>query len=322
MKKVCFICGSGADKNALDRICGPQRLPVELAKRIKDKYQVNFISYQRNFFSLFSIIRKLKKINPDIIHGHGSLNMALLLLILKNVLHKKTILTFTDFKKNITNNYSILNHLNSVIVQTDYAKKKLISKGVNPAKLYKITYGIEDSFYKAKECKKIRKLANKIVLYYGDARQERGFYQLIQSIKYIDNDIFILICLRNFHKGFDKKSVENLQKKRKNIKIMAIKDYPCPIQDIIASVDAVVLPFIKNTLEPPLTIMEVSAIGKLLITTNVGGNKEIASKAILIDRITPEKLAESINKSITRKSNIKKTTYSWKPALKLIKEIY
>ena len=107
MIKICFIGGSGADS---ERLCGPHRMYFELSKRLSSNFSPKIINLNSYFF-LFKTIRKIKQFNPKIIHGHGSLNMGLLLILLKTLLDKKIILTFTDFKKNITNNYKVLNLL-------------------------------------------------------------------------------------------------------------------------------------------------------------------------------------------------------------------
>ena len=177
MKKICFIGGKGAGDGFVDRVCGPQRLPLELSKRLPD-CKITFVSFQQGY--VLESLRKIQK--ADILHGHGSLNMCLLLFFLKKIFCKKTILTFTDFKRNVTRNYKLLNHLDAIVVLSQFAKKKLEYHGVNPAKIKVIPYGVEDSFYGAKNNKRIRKLGNKLVLYYGDARYERGFHILLKSL--------------------------------------------------------------------------------------------------------------------------------------------
>lgn len=338
MKRICFIGGYGGGASCVERLCGPQRLYVELAQRLKNEYSIFFVNpgneklqYTVNniqgvilergpLFSLTSL-KTLQKINPSVIHGHGSLNMGVLLWLYKKVLGKKTILTFTDFKKNITSNYRLLNALDKIIVQTEHARIMLIRKGVKSSKIEKITYGVEESFYTAKENKTIRKLGKKIVLYYGDARTERGFHILLKALLLLNNDISVLLCLRKFEKGFSLARIRAFP--RQNATVLTVPEYPCPIQDIIKSVDLVVLPFVKNTLEPPLTIMEVSAVGTPLVVTNVGGNKEVAAAgAYVINKIDSRVLAETINTALKRKKSVKRKRYDWDVVLEEIKGIY
>lgn len=316
MKKICFIGGKGAGTGFVDRVCGPERLPLELSKRLPD-CRIAFASFQQSH--VLESLRKIKR--ADILHGHGSLNMGLLLFFLKKIFDKKTILTFTDFKKNVTHNYKILNSLDAIVVLSQFAKKKLEYRGVNPTRIKVIPYGVEDSFYRAKNNNRIRKLGKKLVLYYGDARYERGFHILLKSIKYIPEDITLLICVRKFLRGFNP-SLLNL--KKKNVHFLQVKDYPCPIQDIIKSSDIVVLPFVHNTLEPPLSLMEVSAVGIPMITTDIGGNKEVvADGTVLLQECTPEKLARAITKHFSKKLKVTKSKiYSWDESLSKFEKLY
>ena len=49
--------------------------------------------------------------------------------------------------------------------------------------------------------------------------------------------------------------------------------------------------------------MEVSAVGKKIITSNVGGTAEVASSgAVILENITPFSLAAAINKEFEQKS--------------------
>lgn len=321
MKKICFIGGRGAGAEFSTRVCGPDRLALELSKRLPKDYTSIRFSFPASFCSFFTMLKVIKRFNPDIIHGHGSLNMALLLVFLQKCFHKKTILTFTDFKKNVTQNYKILNKLDQVVVLSLYAAKRLQFHGVRSFKVNVVKYGVEDSFYNAANNSKIRKRSRKLVLYYGDARSERGFHILLKSLKHIKKDITVLICIRKFLPGFTP-SILNHQKK--NVYFLHVKDYPCPIQDIIKSVDVVVLPFIQNTLEPPLTLMEVSAVGTPLITTDVGGNKEVVAEGtVLLKESNPELLAAAINSHFEKPVQKGKCTVnSWDETLARFKEIY
>ena len=305
----------------------------ELAKRLNKDFEIHILKVdgknrftkkewtiiviKRALFSFLRFIRQIKKIQPDIIHGYGSLNMALLLIFFKKIFSKKIILTFTDFKKNIIKDYSILNKLDAVIVQTEYAKDRLIKNNVKEEIIHKIIYGVEDSFNSAKICDDIRSLSKKIILYYGDARYERGFDLLLNSAGYLNKDILLLMCIRDFYGN--RRNLNEI----KNIKILTMDKYPCPIQDIIKSSDIVVLPFIKNTLEPPLTIMETAVVGKPIITTDIGGNKEVINKnSIVMDHINPKILADKINRMILNIPKDKKRKFLWENTIKKIKKIY
>ena len=265
MKKICFLGGYGGGVQCGERLVGPQRLYVELGMRLAKEMEVCFVHLgdkdhknilhelpeiiiRNGAFSFFKTLRAIKKINSEIIHGHGSLNMAWALFAFKKLTSKKTVITFTDFKKNIINNYSILNGLDAVVVQTEYARQKLIQQGVHSKLIKKIIYGIEEKFYHSNLCPEIRGISHKMLLYYGDARQERGMSILLQSLSYLSPDIFVLLCVRKFEKGFSFEEMKALSSA--HLKVMTLSEYPCPIEDIIRSCDVVVLPFIKILLNP------------------------------------------------------------------------
>lgn len=344
MKKVCYLNGPGGGVDCLERFCGPERLHAELCQRIKKYFLTDNLilgqkdrikeTFQKDAlkkgpWSFIKSFHSLRKINPDIIHGHGSLNIAFLLVLYQKLLGKKTILTFTDFKKNFITNYKLLNRLDAVIVQTDFAQRVLIRKGVDKHLIHQITYGVESSFKKAKAYKDIRTLGKKIVLYFGDARRVRGFNLFLRSIDHLksinclDKDIIILMCIRSFHRDADLPLLRKLQEEGSNIIVMRLKDYPCSIAEIIASCDLVVLPFLQNTLEPPLTIMEVSAVGTPLITTDVGGNKEVvSSNALVMDQTSPSLLANAIQTILKKSPPLKKRDFNWEKTIEGIKKIY
>jgi len=334
---VCFLRPYTPEDHA-GRLCGPQRLVADLVEHLPSNYHAisliiaknkptsllgNEIFLKKDGFLFFRTLAALRKIKPAIIHGHGSLNTGLLLLLLAKISSRKAVLTFTDFKSNVTNNYNILNGIDSIIVQSNFAKEKLIHKGVKAEKINVLLYGIGKPSQPIKENALIRNLGSKIVLYYGDARLERGFQVLLKALPLIKEDIFVLLCLRNVHKPFQLEKIQQKVSERKNSKILFVPEYPCSTEEIIQSSDLVVLPFIHNTLEPPLTVLEVSAQGKPLIATNVGGIKEVVpSHTVLLENITAEELAEKINQHDFAKTTVAPAIYSWHKAIQEIEKIY
>ncbi|GEM_PF-4369464 len=340
--KVAFFRPYTPEEHA-GRLCGPQRLVADLIEHLPAHYQpISFLSSKHKPLSLkeheifikndtflfFRLIYAVRNYNPHILHAHGSLNTALGLRLLVKMLklvdkNVKSVLTFTDFKKNFTTNYTILNNLDAIIVQSTFAKEKLIQKGVNPEKIQVILYGIDQPRVPVKVNSTIRNLGSKIMLYYGDARVERGFQVLLDALPLLREDIFVLLCLRNIHPPFQLGDIKQKISARKNTKLLFVKEYPCSTEEIIQSSDLVVLPFIHNTLEPPLTILEVSAQGKPLITTDVGGIKEvISSHTVLLEKITAAELAEKINQHDFAKKDVALVIYSWHKAIHEIEKIY
>ncbi|PIN73359.1 hypothetical protein COV20_03955 [Candidatus Woesearchaeota archaeon CG10_big_fil_rev_8_21_14_0_10_45_16] len=320
--KVAYL-GRDSSQEHSGRLCGPQRLGTELEKRMRTHLQTHLLFSGDPAASLPRMILSIRKNKIKVMHAHGSINSGLWLLLLKRFVKSKAILTFTDFKKNVTNNYKILNGLDAVIVMDEFARKKLIDEGVKRDKVHLVPYGVEDSFYNAKQSAVVRKMAKKIILYYGDARMERGFHLILRSLQHIKDDTLVLLCVRNFHEGFSKEGVEKFISRYKNVKLWTVKDYPCSIHDLVKSVDLVLLPFIKNTLEPPLTLLEVSAAGKPLVTFNIGGNREVVSPgSVVLDRKDHLQIAEAVNDFRPGKREQKRIFYNWDETVRKIREIY
>jgi glycosyltransferase involved in cell wall biosynthesis len=332
MKTICYLMGPGGGDTSHDRLTGPQRLATELAKRLPKEFSIKYVHMQRRnkFRQLLNAIHAVRKTKAAIVHAHGSLNMAMMLRIVKMFTRKRVVLTFTDFKKNVTQNYTILNKIDKVVVQTDYALKKLAAAGVKEEKMCKAMYGVEQVFDEGKSSTEIRNLGNKIVLYYGDARHVRGFKVLLDALPFIDEKITVLLCLRGFtpssiagDKVCSEEEVREIVRKRENIHLMTVAEYPCPIQDIIASCDVVVLPHIENTLEPPLTLVEATHAGKPIITCNSGGNSEIvAPESIVLSEVTPEMLAATVNSMVENTPQMSERKYRWEKPVQEMVRVY
>ncbi len=316
--KIVFIDGKGNPDNK-ERLCGPKRVAHELSGRLGSEFVPYHVSFQTKTAWPIYCYRIIRQIQPQIIHGHGSLNMGLLLAILKALFKKKTILTFTDFKKNVTSNYKILNRLDGIVVQSEYAKRRLVRSGVKSEKVHKILYGVEDIFLKGEVCKEIRDFGKKIVLYYGDARRERGFHLLLDAIPRVKEDVFFVVCIRAIYDNIK----YNTFKDRKNVKFLTMDQYPCSTADIVASSDVIVLPFVKNTFEPPLTLMETTSVGKPLITSSVGGNEEVVSESdVIMEELSGECLARCIDRFFEKRSPKHVRKFRWDETLKKMKVLY
>ena len=157
----------------------------------------------------------------------------------------------------------------------------------------------------------------------NDARYERGFHLLLQALPYLSQDILMVLCLRKCEKGFNLQRIKSLP--YNNYKILTLSEYPCTIPDLIKSSDVVILPFVKNTLEPPLTTMEVSAIGTPLLATDIGGTKEVVGEnTIFINNLSAKGIAAEVNALFKTKNRMiyRPKLYSWKKTIQEMKGIY
>ena len=356
-RTTCLIAADINIKELNKRLNGPSRLAVELKKRLTLNHKVwlltmsNFEGKEDNLISIrkknpilmfFELLISLKKINPDIIHGHGSFGMARILSFIKvftsfnEILlpfaKSSAILTFTGFDTKARHKYKLLSKLDGIICQNEYTKKELIDDGVSSQKIRIVRYGVEDFFHEAKIITAMKE-KGKNVLFWGDGTLKKGFDTFISSIqKVLSNvsDVFFIICVRKLDPRLEK----GLEGFIKNESVILWRNgrYPYPIQDIIKSADVVVLPYAKNTLEPPLTLIESLAVGSAVITTDVGGNGEAVGDAgVLIDPNNPNQLSNAIIELLTNdekreelknKSSEAVGDYNWEVCVNEIEEFY
>ena len=348
--RLCFLTGSFMDNPIEDRLYGPDRLSFELAKRIKrnnplwdvniialsnlsgqcyiEGVMINRISYREPFpRKLLWVIRSLIKMKPEIIHSCGYYQMGLITLILGIIFRTKKFLTIDEFQDNVYSNLAFLSSkLNGILVQTNYAKRLLVKQGVRLDKIKIVRFGVEDLFLNQKECPEVRALGEKVILFYGDARDDRGFGAIAKAIPRVlsgSNAVFLL-CIRDVYPEYV--DILNKLKTYDRVFIWRIAEYPCNIGSIIRSADLVVLPFKRNTCEPPLSIVETKAVGVTLITTNVGGIKEVVdlSTDTIIEPSNLASLSDNILKALNSPLSKGKVHIfsSWDQTVEKVKEIY
>lgn len=137
------------------------------------------------------------------------------------------------------------------------------------------------------------------------------------------NAIFLL-CIRDIYP----QCADILRRLKRNDRVFIWRptEYPCTIGDIIYSADLVVLPFKLNTTEPPLAIVETKAVGTRIVTSDVGGIKEVIDSLTdrLVDPNDASLLAEEILRVLDSKY-LKKEIHifgSWDETVAEMKELY
>jgi len=196
---------------------------------------------------------------------------------------------FSYFKSRVA---STLNHL---ICQNYYTKKQLIHAGVPPRKISVIPYGIKKEFLCSDKLANLdygnnmshlrEKKGDKLILFWGNlgarsAIYTRGLNIFLSSINKILEKIpkSYFLAAVNFDGNAE---LENfcfrLFKGIKRFKVLNEQNgwHSDSLPDIARSADVITLPFVRNAMEPPLTILESMAMGKAVVTTNIGGNDEI-----------------------------------------------
>lgn len=184
------------DSPRKDRLYGPDRLAIELAKKMKrenpqwdvnilalsnssgqnciEGVRINRIYYKKPLVhKILWAIKNLVQIKPEIIHSHGSYLMGFVTLIVGTTFRTRKMLTIDEFQENAYSNLlPSLSRLDRIIVQTGYARDRLIQRGIPLEKIKTVRYGVEDLFLNPKECPEVRDLGEKVILFYGDAREE------------------------------------------------------------------------------------------------------------------------------------------------------
>lgn len=285
------------------------------------KYSLGFVRNVCAPISIFPrLIRLLKTIDPDIIHAFGEISAGYLLATLRKAIGKPSIITITKtysgyslFLPTLWSNPvgRISNHIQSRILGridhitclNHYLEKQLIHMNVPKSNITVIGHGIKDEFVLPRQLKDAApngERTEKTVLFWGYGSYQRGFHTLLYSVNKILNKMpktRFLIAVRSFDPDLERIALK-LAKKQKQVEILSnANGQCCSISDHVASADVVALPYIVNPMEPPLTLLESMAMGKAVVTTNVGGNNEVITdlvNGILIDANDSSKLAESI----------------------------
>jgi|TARA_B100000315_G_C14559537_1_gene579822 glycosyltransferase involved in cell wall biosynthesis len=313
-----------------------------------------------------SIIRQIRRINPDVLHTYGDITMGYFSVLLKILTNKTSITTITrnwvgganhPALTNIlsignwgSNNQSIFSKqkrfflflLDHIICGNNYLKEQIGGKGSDSHKISVIPYGIKKAFLNNLNSKNIEleKNDNKIILFWGDGSYMRGFYVFLFSIEHVLNkfpNTQFIAAIRGMEEvdSINLQTAANKIKKRlNNLKIIERTLSHSSTINMIKSSHIVVLPFIMNAMEPPLTIIESMYLGKPVITSNVGGNREIINNmenGILINP-DPENLTKAIMTlllddrkrdeigQLAQKTIMKK--YNWNKCATKVVEIY
>lgn len=255
-------------------------------------------SYLRN---LGEIIRMVRRFSPEIIHGHG-MRMSLLTALLGKILRRPTVQTIYDidiFSHTPTFiKVSGLFFVDQIICSSNFIRRYLVDAKIAPEKMVVLPYGIENIWFSLDKptCQSFES-KGATVLFWGDAREDRGIDTLIESIpKILDRfpQVVFTFAIRSYIPPY-----------RRRLKEIA-REYPVEIIDhtpdqhiskVVSSADVIVLPYNTTTIQPPLTLLESLAAGKAVITTDVEANRELIgenARGVLIKPNNSDQLAGAI----------------------------
>lgn len=191
-----------------------------------------------------------------------------------------------------------------IAISNDNANRLKINKKIN------VIY----NFNEINDLASSRDIVTNKILYVGGCNEAKGFSLMVDSLKYLDDNIEVFFCgsydlpaLSFFKKivFFKRNKIKEkilLLKNSNNAKVIGLTDN---IEYYLKSSDILVNPFIKSHFSRP--IIEAFSFAKPIVCTNIEGMDELiinGYNGVIIDKNTPENLALHINKLMTDKDKI------------------
>ncbi|MEN7982578.1 MAG: glycosyltransferase family 4 protein [Nanoarchaeota archaeon] len=307
---------------------------VEPEEKIEDIEIFRFFTKKYPFsqnVTHFSFKKQLEIFNPDIVithllHPHSfqalkvckKLNIPIFLVAHAPFNVKRSYLLDLATKFWNWRNRFRINKFDKIINITNWELPYLKNLGVNEEKIVYIPNGVPEEFFTQKKSKEENK-----VLFLGRISLIKNLETLISAAKNLPKIKFSIV-------GFaEKKYIEKIQTNLpKNIEI---KKPIYNLKDKIKLIDEhkiFVLPSIREAM--PQVLIEAMARGKIVISSNTDGGKEIiqnGKNGFLFEIGNAEQLTELIKKNIkinktgkNAMNNSKK--YSWKKLIKKYKELF
>lgn len=272
-----------------------------------------------NVLSILAVIRLLKKEHYDVIHEFSSSPIILFRsLLFKLMFNMPTIFTLSVYNNSFLGNFKwfkILNFAKYYVVPSKEIMSILLKIGIPAQKIFFIPPGVKiDVFIKkrnqSEEREKLSLPKKKFILtYYGTLTKEKGAMDLIHAYQSLEQDvrdnIHLVLCVvwRGSSEHSEIKSYI-VSLKQKSITLL---ERFVDIRGLIWASDAVILPQQtgSGTTIPPISVIETLAAGKMLIATDIIGNREIinADCGILVPPKNPVRLSQAIKK-VFKKRNL------------------
>src|SRR3989338_1867211 len=227
-------------------------------------------TYIRN---TFKIVGFLKKLNPNILHVKGLLIIPFMWIINKLFLGYSIVFSIFETPDHLKPIFIYfiafcINHGDGTFVSSDFIKKKLIEKGALPEKMLVRYTGLKNKFLKIN---RNNLKENNEIIYFGDSTRERGFDIFCKLAKKLPNLKFKVLIR---WQGENCKDDMNQMKKLKNVTIWHYP-YTESLEKILLKSKLIILPFRYMGMRPPISLFESMALGKCVITSDIGGNDEL-----------------------------------------------
>ena len=317
-----------------------------------EKYKID-INNEGGMLDYFSSIKKISRLKPDIIHVHGDIAITYLVKLWKL---RTSIPIVTTITRNAANAGSLsLSPVFSIGPSYDcqkpwfdYLKKKIISSldhiivmnqfmksvvNINEKKISVIKYGIRRDW---EIPDKITSNTSNKIFYWGDGSIKRGYHLFLNAakiVKKVKPEVQFISAIRGLDPTINKHiGSQNTEEYLTNVIYKKLNSEEM-IKELLQS-KIVVLPFLSNSMEPPLTILESMYLRKPVITTRIGGNTELIKNNVtgLFINSNSKDLAKTILNKIDNNNELEKIgvnaqkfiieNYDWDKCVKEIIKIY
>lgn len=240
----------------------------------------------------YKIIKYLRRIKPDIIHIQGTLLIPFSYFLNKFVGANLicTLLERTDHLNNFQKRllvYSI-KKIHFCFVLSPSKKERLIEFGVPKEKIIVTYLGLRDSFIKEIEHQQNYEYD---IFYYGDISKERGFDLLCRLAQAAPGWRFKFLI------RWDKEKFNEISK-LDNISCHFSLVNEEELRQMVLKSKIVILPFRRMGVQPPVSLLEVMALGKCVLTTLLPGNlhflKDEENAILVSDESSVDKILKKL----------------------------
>jgi glycosyltransferase involved in cell wall biosynthesis len=195
---------------------------------------------------------------------------------------------------------NVQDEIDAFIAHTDFEKSWLKEIGIEEAKIYKIRYSCvpRSLLEKYQECS-----SNDYILYVGRISWRKGVHILLKAISLINLNKFKVVIVGPRDEKYFEKILRLAESLRLNDKVeFTDKVSEDKKYELMSGSAFFVSPSIKDYY--PITLLEAQALGKPVISTNVGAIPEIVlngETGILVDPYDIDGLAKAIEQLIANK---------------------
>lgn len=198
-------------------------------------------------------------------------------------------------------------NFDSIVVLSRYNQKKLEKIGVK-SKIIKIVPGIDKTFLEPPNKLDVTNIKKKIVyenipilMYFTSPLTLRGTDNLVRAFAKVRNEIKSKLIILSRREHVELSKDEQILEKiavdegiSDSMDILSIYLDPEEIKEYISAADIICLPFKIVISEIPLSILEAMALGKPVISTNIGCIPELLNPKLLVKPNRPSDLSMKI----------------------------